>query len=90
MAEHHRLVGLPVLLVHDHIDDGIDAGGEVEEDVAADVETGMLHVLVGHLDDGYRQIADHKGQEYGQDHLGDAPLIPLSPHLPLILHPGGW
>lgn len=89
LAEHHRLVGLPVLLVHDHIDDGIDAGREVEEDVAADVQTGMLHVLVGHLDNGDRQVADHKREEYGQDHLGDAPLVPLGPHLTLILHPGG-
>lgn len=63
MTHHYRLVGLPILLVHDHIDDGIDAGGEVEHDVAEDVQTGMFHILVGHLDYGDRQIADDKGQK---------------------------
>lgn len=89
LAEDHRLVGLPVLLVHDHIDDGVDAGGEVEQDVAADVQAGVLHILVGHLDYGDGQVADDEGQEDGQHHLGDAPLVALGPHLALILDPGG-
>jgi len=88
LAEDHRLVGLAILLVHDHIDNRIDAGREVEQDVAADVQAGVLHILVGHLDNGDGQVADDEGQEDGQHHFGDAPLVPLGPHLSLILDPG--
>ena len=33
-AGEHRLVGLPVLPVHDHVDDRVDEAGDVDEHVA--------------------------------------------------------
>lgn len=36
-----------------------------------------LHFRVGHFDDGDREVAGYKGEEDGQDHLRDAPLVAL-------------
>lgn len=87
-TQQDRLVGLPVLLVHDHIDDGIDAGGKVEHYVAEDVEAGIVDVLVGHLDHRYGQVAGDEGQKDGQHHLRDAPLVSFRLDVALVLDAG--
>lgn len=89
LTENHRLVGLAVLLVHDDIDDRINTSRQVEQDIAADVQAGVLHILVGHLNNCDGQVADDEGQEDGQHHLSDAPLVSLGTYFTLILD-SGW
>lgn len=45
-------------------------------------------IFVSHLDDGDGQIAHQEGQENGQHHLGDPPLVPPGLQFPGVPGPG--
>lgn len=60
LAHQHVLVRLSILLVHDDVDDGVDTGAEIEHQVAKDVHAGVVHVLVGDLDDCDWEITGHE------------------------------
>lgn len=77
LAHQHVLVRLSILLVHDDVDDGVDAGAEIQHQVAKDVHAGVVDVLVCDLDDCDGEVAGHERQEDRQHHLRDAPLIAL-------------
>lgn len=75
LAHQNVLVRLSILLVHDDVDDWVDAGAEIQHQVPEDVHAGVIDVLVGNLDDCDGEVAGHKRQEDCQHHLRDAPLI---------------
>ena len=58
---------LAVLGAHDDVDDGIDARGQVDEDVAEDVEGPQVHLGAGALDDRHRQVAHDERHENHQN-----------------------
>ena len=62
-----HLVGLSVLLVHDHVDNGIYAGGQVQHDVAQNVQLWLVHFGIHYLDQGDRKVAGDKREENGKD-----------------------
>lgn len=68
-------VGLPILGRHHHIYDGIDARGQVDEQVAHDVHH-RHSVQCGHnfrYRDG--KIADQKRNKYDHDHFEQTPVF---------------
>lgn len=75
---------MSILLVHDDVDYGVNTGTEVKHQIAEDVNAGVVDVLVGHLNDGDGEVAGQERQENRQNHLRDAPLIPLLLSIRLI------
>jgi hypothetical protein len=77
VAQQDRLISVAILLVHDHVDDWVDAGAEIDHDVTEDVETRPVHLFVEDFGDGDGQIARDKRQENRENHFCDAPLVAL-------------
>lgn len=75
LAHQHVFVRLSILLVHDDINNWVDAGAEIKHQVAEDVHAWMVDVLVGDLDDCDGEVTSDERQENRQHHLRDAPLI---------------
>lgn len=76
VAAHQQIpVGLPILGRHDHIDDRIDAGGQIDEQVAHDVQVGVLLDGLEDLGRGDRQIADDEGAQNDEDHFQQTPIF---------------
>lgn len=87
---------MSVLLVHRHIDDGIQTGREINEDVAYRVYHGILHVRVEYFHERYRQITYKETEKDEKNHFCDvhlatfnitAALVLLHPHPTLAYHP---
>ena len=53
---------LPILGAHEDIDDGVDAGGEVDEQLGGD-EEGVQVGVVQDLDNSDRQVAGQEAKE---------------------------
>ena len=53
---------LPILRAHEDIDDGVDAGGEVDEQLGGD-EEGVQVGVVQDLDNSDRQVAGQEAKE---------------------------
>lgn len=68
-------VGLPVLRRHDHINDRIDAGRQIDEQIAHDVQVGVLLDGAEDLGRGDRQIADDEGAEDDEDHFEQTAIL---------------
>lgn len=68
-AHEQVLVRLPVLGAHDHVDDGVDAGGQVDAHVAGNVEHAVVEVVAEGLGHGDGQVADDERGEDDEDHL---------------------
>lgn len=68
-AHQQVLVRLPVLGAHDHVNDRIDARGQVDEDVRGYVQDVQVVQFVRRLANGDRQVARDKRREYHEDHF---------------------
>jgi hypothetical protein len=90
VAQQDRLVSVAILLVHDHVDDRIDAGAEINHDVAEDVQSRPVHILVEDFGDGDREIAGDKRQEDREHHFRDAPLVALLFRLAFVFQLRGF
>lgn len=69
LAHQQVLVRLPVLGAHHHVDDGVDARGQVDEHVRGDVEHVQVVQVVRRFAHGDRQVARDERREYHQDHF---------------------
>lgn len=69
LAHQQVLVRLPVLGAHHHVDDRVDARGQVDEHVRGDVEHVHAAQLVRRFADGDGKVARDERREYHQDHL---------------------
>lgn len=79
---------MPVLLVHRHVDDGIQTGREINEDVAYRVYHRILHVRVEYFHQCYRQIADQETEEDEKNHFCHVHLAAFDVAAALVLlHP---
>lgn len=67
-AHEQIFVGLPVLGAHHHVNDRIGARGEVDENVAEDVQVAQLDLLE-RFGDGDGQVAHEEAHEDHQDHF---------------------
>lgn len=78
-AEEDVLVSASVLGAHDDVYDGIDAGRQVYENVAGNVETPPVDDVLEDFRYRYRQVADEERREYNEYHLQQ--LLVLRGHL---------
>lgn len=75
VTQENRLVRVSILLVHDHVDDWVDAGAQVDHDVPEDVQTRPVHVLIENFRDRDRQIARDEREEDDEHHHRDSHLV---------------
>lgn len=69
LAHQQVLVRLPVLGAHHHVDDRVDARGQVDEHVSGDIEHVHAAQLMRRFADGDGKVARDERCEYHQDHL---------------------
>lgn len=69
LAHQQILVRLPVLRAHDHVNDRIDARGQVYEYVRGDVQHVQVVQLVRRFAYGDRQVARDERREYHENHF---------------------
>lgn len=79
MAAQQVPVGAPILGAHQHIDQGIDAGGQIDQQIAHYVEDVHIVGTLPDLGHCYRQIADDEPHEYHQNHLQQATILRAHP-----------
>ena len=78
-AREQVLVGLAVLGAHDHVDDGVDARRQIDQNVADDVEGAQVVILADDLDNGDGHVADDERHENDQDHLQQLAILGCHP-----------
>lgn len=69
IAQQSIQISVTILLIHRYVDDRIQTGREINEDVAYHVYHGILHVLVEYFHQCYRQIAHQETQEDQENHF---------------------
>ena len=75
LAKKDVFIRAAVLGAHDDVDDGVDAGRQVDEYVAGDVEAAPVHRVAVELGDGDGQVADEEGHEDHADHLQELAVL---------------
>lgn len=81
-AQNQIPIGLSVLGGHDHVNDGIHAGGQVDEQVAQNIHYMVVDQRTVDLGHGNWQVAHEKGDEDDEDHFEESPVLRC--HFPRI------
>lgn len=68
-------IGASVLGTHQDIDQGIDAGGQIDEKIASDIEPMHLRGTLPDLGHRDGQVADHEPHKDHQYHLEESPVL---------------
>lgn len=79
MAAQQVPVGAPVLGAHQHIDQRIDAGGQIDQQIAHYIEDVHIVDTLTDLGQRYGQIADEEPHEYHQYHLQQSTILHTHP-----------